>query len=357
VWADSLADTRCSALTDQAHNAPAENQPAHWLSRWKAERFRYLWAIAPPGLWIIRRGKPSIELCSVMPSLSNMVPSAQRPRRIIVTLVLLTLCLNACAALQPPSPTGPAAAESLYPILLMEDSQRKEATVIALNRLAQLSENMGGTQPQLQPITGTILTLPPKAASSLYLPKLGAGAVMSEEETRESLRRFVSEWQQLIGSDPAKLSLVERTDQPDGSKVAIYEQRPFRYPLRGGYGKLQITFGTDRRVINLTSSCIPDAERIQNAISALNLRPKAEDAVQQLREKGVTYFAANGTSQTFSLPPSSQINPRGLTTYVRPAKNRIDALEFHLAWEMELNNAPVKLVYVDAVNGEIVGVE
>ncbi|HEV2827563.1 MAG TPA: hypothetical protein VGW76_08140 [Pyrinomonadaceae bacterium] len=291
-----------------------------------------------------------------MPILSNMVASAQQKRRLVVTLLLSTLYLNGCAALQPPGPTGPAAAGSLYPILLMEDSQRKEATVIALNRLAQLSENMSETPPQLQPITGTILTLPPKAASSLYLPKLGAGAVMSEEETRESLRRFIREWQQLIGSDPAKLSLVDRIDQPDGSKLAIYEQRPFRYPIRGGYGKLQIIFGADRRVISLTSTCIPDAERIQNALSALNLRPKAEDAVQQLHDKGVTFSDANGT-RTFSLPPSSQINPRGLTTYVRPAKTRTDALEFHLAWEMELNNAPVKLVYVDAVNGEIVGVE
>jgi hypothetical protein len=82
-----------------------------------------------------------------------------------------------------------------------------------------------------------------------------------------------------------------------------------------------------------------------------------EDALQQLREKGVTYFDPGGTRLTFSLPPSSQINPRGLTTYVLPAKDRVDALEFHLAWEMELNNAPVKLIYVDAVNGEIVGVE
>jgi hypothetical protein len=179
---------------------------------------------------------------------------------------------------------------------------------------------------------------------------------MSEEDTRESLRRFIKDWQELIGSDPVKLSLVERIDKPDGSKLALYEQRPFRYPIRGGYGKLQITFGADRRVINLTSTCIPDAERIQNALSALNVRPKAEDSVRQLREKGVTYFDANGTRQTFSLPSSSQINPRGLTIYILPAKNRSDALEFHLAWEMELTNSPVKLVYVDALNADIVGV-
>jgi len=288
---------------------------------------------------------------------SRMVPSAQHELRIILGLLLSVLCLSGCAALQPPSALGPAAPDSLYPILLTEDSQRNEATLVALNRLAQSSENISGIKPQLQPVTGTVLTLPPNSAAALYLPKLGAGTVMTEEETRESLRRFIREWQQLIGSDPAKLSLVERIDQPDGSKLATYEQRPFRYPIRGGYGKLQINFGVDRRVINLTSSCIPDAERIQNALSALNLRPKAEDAVQQLQEKSASYLDANRNKLTFTLPSASQINPRGLTTYILRAKDRTDALEFHLAWEMELTNAPVKLIYVDAVNGEIVGTE
>jgi hypothetical protein len=288
---------------------------------------------------------------------SRMVPSAQHELRIILGLLLSALCLSGCAALQPPSALGPAAPDSLYPILLTEDSQRNEATLVALNRLAQSSENISGIKSQLQPVTGTVLTLPPNSAAALYLPKLGAGAVMTEEETRESLRRFIREWQQLIGSDPAKLSLVERIDQPDGSKLAIYEQRPFRYPIRGGYGKLQINFGIDRRVINLTSSCIPDAERIQNSLSALNLRPKAEDAVQQLQEKSASYLDANRNKLTFTLPSANQINPRGLTTYILSAKDRTDALEFHLAWEMELTNAPVKLIYVDAVNGEIVGTE
>jgi hypothetical protein len=107
-----------------------------------------------------------------MTILSNTVPSAHHQRRIIVALLLAALYLSGCAALQPPSPTGPTAAGALYPILLIEDSQRKEATVIALNRLAQLSENTSGIAPQLQPVTGTILTLPPKVNSILYLPNL-----------------------------------------------------------------------------------------------------------------------------------------------------------------------------------------
>ena len=293
----------------------------------------------------------TLKLMAILFSMMNMTP---RRIRFVVILFASALVFSGCAALQPPSATGPHGNEPLYPILFIEDSHGKEATLAALNRLGQLSGKSNGIEPQLQPVTGTILSLPAKATNALYLPKLGAAATMNEEETRESLRRFIREWQELIGSDPDKLSLVERIDQPDGSKLAKYEQRPFRYPIRGNYGKLQINFASDRRVLNLTSTCIPDADRMQNALSALSLRLKAEDAVQQLRTKGVPYLDAKGTKLAFTVPASSEISARGLTIYILPAKDRPTALEFHLAWEMELTNAAVKFAYVDAVSGEIV---
>src|SRR4030095_12735739 len=152
-----------------------------------------------------------------------------------------------------------------------------------------------GAEPQLQPVTGTILSLPAQVSGFLYLPKVGAAATMNEEETRESLRRFIKEWQELMGSDPAKLSLIERTDQPDGTKLASYEQRPFRYPIRGNYGKLQIRFTSDRRVPNFTSSCIPDTERIQTSLSGLTGRLRSREAIQQLVQNGLAYTDSTGT--------------------------------------------------------------
>jgi hypothetical protein len=292
-----------------------------------------------------------------MPLLFNMVLKTARRLRFVIIVFVSALVFSSCAALQPPNVTGPRGDNSLYPILLVEDAQRKEATLAALNRLGQLSGKSNGTRPQLQPVTGTILGLPAQASSSLFLPKVGAAATMNEEETRESLRRFIRDWQELIGSDPAKLSLIERTDQPDGSKLAIYQQRPFRYPIRGNYGKLQINFTSDRRVLNLASSCIPDADRIQNAISALSVRPRSEDTLQKLRAKGLTYLDAQGNERTFAVPASSEMTSRQMTIYVLPAKDQPDTLEFHLAWEIEFTSAPIKLAYVDALNGEVLATE
>jgi len=289
-----------------------------------------------------------------MAILSSTTPLTARMITSVIVLFASALVFGSCAALQPPSATGPHGNEPAYPILFIADSKAKEATLAALNRLGQLSGKSNGTEPELQPVTGTILRLPTKATNALYLPKLGAAAAMTEEETRESLRRSIRDWQELIGSDPDKLSLVDRIDQPDGSKLANYEQRPFRYPIRGNFGKLLINFTNDRRVINLTSTCIPDADRMQNALSAINVRLKAEDAVQLLRDKGVMFVDTKGNKLSFTVPASSNASAQGLTTYILPAKNRPEALEFHLAWEIELTNAPVKFAYVDAVSGEII---
>ena len=278
--------------------------------------------------------------------------------RLAILLLASMLTGGGCAALQPPNPTGPRGNSSPYPVRLIEDTHRKETIALAMNRLAQVSGNSNTAEVKLQPVTATILSLPPNGNASLYLPKVGATAVMSEEETRESLRRFITEWQGLIGSDPTKLSLVERVDQPDGSKLANYEQRPFRYPIRGNYGKLQIHFATDRRVISFTSSCIPDAERIQTSLPTFtNVRLRSKDAVQQLRDKGLVYTDPKGNKLDSKLPASSEINPRGLVIYILPSPNPPEALEFHLAWETELSNAPVKIAYLDAISGAIIGVE
>ena len=270
-------------------------------------------------------------------------------------LLIFALAAGSCAPLQPPSATGPRANEPPYPVIFKADSHRKDSAVAAVNKLLPQSGVSPTTDLELQPITSTIERLQASSNSPLYLPKVGAEPVMNEEETRESLRRFIKDWQQLIGADPAKLSLVDRVDQPDGSKLAKYEQRAFRYPIRSNYGKLQIRFATDRRVLNISSTCIPDADRMQTALGAVSVRLKAEDAVKLLHDNDMTYSDAKGNKLTFRVPAGNEGNPAGLAIYILPSRTGPDALDFHLAWEIELNNAPIKTAYVDAVTGEILG--
>jgi hypothetical protein len=251
---------------------------------------------------------------------------------------------------------GPRTTEPIYPVLLTEDTQRRETSLILFNQLRQQQGLPERMEVHLQPVTATIQSLAANSGLLLYLPKVGIGPAMNEEGTREALRRFINEWRRLIGADPSQLSLVGQLDQPDGTKLANYEQRPFRYPLRGDYGKLQIHFGPERRVLNVTSTCIPDTERMQTELAAVAPQIKWEDALKRLQNNGIIYTDANGTQQTYRLTANNSVDALGLVIYVLPSKTRTDAVEFHLGWELAVTDAPVQTVYVDAVKNEIIAV-
>lgn len=257
----------------------------------------------------------------------------------------------ACSAIPPTDTGGPQPTQPTYPILLHEDPERREATLNAAARA--IAGSTSATNITLQPVTATIASLPPNQPLPFYLPKLGTGAVMNEGETRESLRRFLIDWQNIMGADPAHLSLISRDSAPNGAQVATYEQRPFRHPLRGGFGNLKIQFGNDRRILNITSTCIPEAESLQAMLAAITPSLTPEDAAQYILQNGVTFTDPTGRTLTLN-PTEEQVEVREPVFFVKGSQ---EALEFRLAWAVELTDAAVKIVYLDAVRAEVLGVE
>src|SRR5690242_19661230 len=221
----------------------------------------------------------------------------------LVALGVITIALatGACAALQPIDVSGPRANEPAYPISLADPSGRLEQASIAWYQMSQHYGLTGKTDANLNPYTGTVESLPANAGP-IVLPKVGTEPQQTEEQTRESLRRFISDWRQLIGADPEQLSLVERTDDPSGMKTARYEQKPFRYPLRGGYGNVFIRFRPDRQVVSLSSNCIPNADRLQAGVNGLTPKITADEAIDRVRKQGISTPNVNGPQPTFTLP-------------------------------------------------------
>ena len=293
----------------------------------------------------------------------------KNPLRLPILLLTVAISLSlSCAPLQPTNPTGPRGGAA-YPVILAEDAARRETAQASFNRLRSVTTSRnpevvesGATAVDLSPITATIASVP-TANGGIYLPKVGASAVMNEEETRESLRRFLRDWRDIIGSEPARLSLVDHLVQPDGTSVVNYEQRPFRFPIRGNFGKLQIRFGPDRRILSISSTCIPEADRVRSALrglgatGALSARLTAEDATKKLREIATSASVATPGASIPRLPASAQVTPRELVTHIQPSKKRADALEFRVAWEFEISGTQAKLAYVDAITGEVFAVE
>jgi hypothetical protein len=274
-------------------------------------------------------------------------------RNLPLWLLGIALAANACAVMQPTDAGGPRATGPPYPVVLPTQGDRTQASMLELNRVVGQTESVR-PRVELDPVTATIRRLPLDPAVPLYLPKVGTGTEMNEEETRESLRRFIEDWKILIGAEPSQLSLIEQTAQPDGTQIASYEQRAFRYPLRGDYGKLQIQFSPSRRLLNLSSSCIPAAERVQTMLAGISPRVKVEEVTGHVRSKPVTYIDSSGRPQTYQLSSNNEMQVSALVTYALLSKATPDSLEFHVAWEVNVTNAPFKTLYLDAVKDEII---
>jgi len=263
--------------------------------------------------------------------------------------VVLAWLLTSCAALQPPNANGPTSNAPLYPILVNDPAQQESAT-LAWQQLSQrygLQQNNGA---DLNPLLGTIKSLPNNSTGAVYLPKVGDNPVQSEEEIRESLRRFIVDVQGLIGADPADLSLAERTDGPSGVKTARYEQRPFRYPLRGDFGNLTIRFQSDRRVLNITSTCLPNTDRLQAALA--NLTPKVTQENAPSLIKGHTITAG---TQTYTIGDNTPVEVRQMVAYIKVSPDQQN-VELHLAWEIDVTNGPIKTIYLDAISEQVIAV-
>ena len=273
----------------------------------------------------------------------------------LVALCVITIALatGACAALQPIDVSGPRANEPAYPVGLADTAARLEQASIAWYQMSQRYGLPGKTDANLNPYTGTVESLPANAGP-IVLPKVGTEPVQTEEQTRESLRRFIADWRQLIGADPEQLSLVERTDDPSGVKTARYEQKPFRYPLRGGYGNFVIRFRPDRQVVSLSSNCIPNADRLQPALNGLTPKITAAEAIDRVKQQAVTTPAVNGPQQTFNLPANATLTAHELVVYAQPAPDQSNGLQLRLAWEIQVTNGPVKTVYYDAIADQVI---
>ena len=289
-------------------------------------------------------------------------PTLRREPRALARALVCSLLAAACgcaAASRGADPTQPRP-ESAYPVTLAASEERAKAAADAWARLLAERGVAAPAQPEWQPITATLRALPQAPGPALLLPLVGGaeGSGPTEEETREALRRFLAGAAPMLGVLPAELSLVAYDDAGGGLKRAAYQQNPFHHPLRGGYGRVEVTFAPDRRVVGLSSTAIPGAEGLRRALAAASApgRVTAEQAVASISGRTLTYADSAGNTQTRDVGAQGQASVRELV--VLPVRSKADAgtLELRVAWEVAVGGGAPLLVYVDAITGEQVAV-
>jgi hypothetical protein len=284
----------------------------------------------------------------------NIAPRRRTLRA--TTCAALAFLLGACAAAtRPAGPERPRANEPPYPVVLSSSDERRAGALANWVSLVGGQPAAAAPTPEFQPVTATLAALPANLSTPPRLPKviIEDENTQSEEETRESLRRFLATSAPLLGVNLQELSLVEIADAPGGAKRARYRQSPFTYPLRNGFGVVEVSFMPDLRVVGLSSTAIPDAERLRRALSTVAPKLTAAQAVAALANRAVTFDDRNGTRQTRTVTQADAVAARELVIFPSRASGDADTLELHLAWEVAVGGpeAPL-LVYVDAVTGE-----
>jgi hypothetical protein len=278
-----------------------------------------------------------------------------------LSLICLATATAACAAAtRPASPDRPRASDAPTFIAVSATEERRTAALAAWRTIVGEQSAAASPAPELRPVTETISALPAglDALPRMPLVVISDEKTQTEEETRESLRRFIQTAAPLLGVDPKELSLVEVTDAAGtqtGARTARYRQNAFPYPLRNGYGEVSITFTQDLRVLALSSTAVPDAERLRRSLAVVAQGLPAFDA-NALVNRTVTYTDRGGARQTRTLGPADALNARQLVVY--PVHRDVDppTLELHVAWEAAAGGeASTLYVYVDAVTGEVLG--
>jgi hypothetical protein len=296
-----------------------------------------------------------------------------------VFVVALAPLLCACAAMTKPAAGAPGAASGpKFATLEATDERRKaalaswkEITGQPLTTTAPTATTVAATAvptPELLPVTATVKSLPANLPTPVRMPlvtlddksarKKGGdkAAPNTDEQTRESLRRFMASAAPLVGVDLGELSLVEIVDAPGGARTAHYVQNSFPYPLRNGYGEVFVTFTPDLRVTALSSTAIPDAESLRRTLAQVTQTVAADKAAASLSNSTITYTDSAGNRQTHAITQADSLTSRALVLYPVRREGDPQTLELHIAWEVAAGSAASPLlVYVDAATGQQIG--
>ena len=268
-------------------------------------------------------------------------------------MLISALFLGCAGANRPPEAGGPRPLTIDYPIKLRASKERLDAVVTAWTALAVEHGFSAQPLPEFNLATGTIAALPPSGSGGLRLPLIGSGE-MSEDVEREALRRFLDTVHPLLGTDRAQLSLIATEQANTATNMALYEQRPFRYPIRNGYGRVRITYDASRRVTDLNSTALPELQTVFRDLNEVRASVRPEQVTAALAGQSVNWTDSSGAHEVFI---SADRPPEVRELVIFPVKNESnnDELELHMAWEVKATDSSSPPFYVDAVTLKVLG--
>lgn len=237
-----------------------------------------------------------------------------------------------------------------YPPFIEDSPARRDAAQEAWQ--AFLAEfRLPDTKIELEPILNTPRALPLELAGRIYLN--ARGVAFDELEAKSVLRGFLGRAGGVLGGEGKdnplnlnNLSLVNFSKEGNLYRV-VYRQAGYTFPIENGYGELRLMLGKDGILLQWSSRLIPNVELPTTPVVT------AKDLREKLVGKEFSYTTIAGQPQQYKVTDPTEITVRRLVVYPKLEGKR---LTIHLAYPVEVGRSLTWTVYVDAINGQELGV-
>jgi hypothetical protein len=248
----------------------------------------------------------------------------------------LALLLAGCET----APQVPGTAKQNYPVLIKDSADQHSKAEREWRRMLD-AYGVAQTPPDLHPVTNTPRSL---LGVSGGIKLLGAKPEPGSESfaIREAARAFIDRWRDLLGVDPASLSLVTAGDSGDVVRLT-FRQANYAYPVAGNFGEMVAVISKDGSLMQLDDRIIPVVD--------LPLKPTTERDVitRSVVGRTFTYTDLAGREQQTAITAPGDVSIKRLV--ILPIA-KSDAIELHLAWEVVGGKSLSWAIYLDAMTGE-----
>jgi hypothetical protein len=234
----------------------------------------------------------------------------------------------------------PNAAKQNYPAVIKDSADRRAKAEREWRRMLD-AYGVPQTPPDLYPITNT----PRSLLGVSNGIRLQAGKPEPGTETfalREAMKAFIDRWRELLGIDPALISLIGADVSGDTERLT-YRQANYPYPVAGNFGEMVAVVSRDGRLMQLDDRFVPGVD--------LPLKPSLERdlAAKKVIGRTFSYTDIAGRVQRTQIGTPAEVSVKRLV--ILPIEKG-DAVEVRLAWEVTAGKSLSWTVYIDAVTGE-----
>ncbi len=268
----------------------------------------------------------------------------------LVLITCFALIGGACAAPGQVATNTPQQQQNSYPPFVEDTAERQQFSQEAWKKF--LAEwRLPELKPDLMPVLNTPRALPMELAGRINInTKPASSGSFGEMEAKEALRRFIERSSSVLSGEPvglSDLSLMSFANEGNFYR-AVFWQANYPFQIAEGYGELRFAIGKNGELLQWSSSLLP----------ATKLPTRAEIKSQAIYDKLLgrqfSYSTIAGQPQSYKTTKREEIKIGELMVYPKLTGNR---LEIHLAFPVTVGNGMTWTVYVDAINGDELGVK